>query len=62
MKETQEYGFDKVRMEQQELGIRVRALLAGKGIKSVAAEGFQTPGVVASYIPKMRAYSPVKNS
>ena len=49
MQEMQEYGFDKVRAEQQELGARVRALLASKGIKSVAAEGFQAPGVVVSY-------------
>ncbi|MEX3773035.1 aminotransferase class V-fold PLP-dependent enzyme [Pseudomonas sp. MYb118] len=49
MKETQAYGFDKVRQEQQTLGDRVRALLTGKGIKSVAAAGFQAPGVVVSY-------------
>lgn len=49
MQEMQAYGFDKVRAEQQELGARVRALLAAKGIKSVAAEGFQAPGVVVSY-------------
>jgi aspartate aminotransferase-like enzyme len=49
MKETEEYGFDKVRAEQQELGDKVRALLTRKGIKSVAAEGFQAPGVVVSY-------------
>lgn len=49
MKEAQEYGFNKVRAQQQELGDRVRALLAGKGLKSVAAEGFQAPGVVVSY-------------
>ncbi|MDP3844142.1 MAG: aminotransferase class V-fold PLP-dependent enzyme [Oxalobacteraceae bacterium] len=49
MQEMQEYGFDKVCAEQQELGARVRALLASKGIKSVAAEGFQAPGVVVSY-------------
>jgi alanine-glyoxylate transaminase / serine-glyoxylate transaminase / serine-pyruvate transaminase len=49
MKETEAYGFDKVREEQQELGDKVRALLARKGIKSVAAEGFQAPGVVVSY-------------
>jgi aspartate aminotransferase-like enzyme len=49
MKETEEYGFDKVRAEQQELGDKVRALLARKGIKSLAAEGFQAPGVVVSY-------------
>ncbi|MNO59041.1 hypothetical protein D3C76_496190 [compost metagenome] len=45
----QAYGFDKVRDEQQALGDRVRAMLAGKGVKSVAAAGFQAPGVVVSY-------------
>lgn len=49
MQETQEYGFDKVRDEQLALGQRVRDLLASKGIKSVAAEGFGAPGVVVSY-------------
>jgi aspartate aminotransferase-like enzyme len=49
MLETQRYGFDKVRAEQQELGARVRAMLVRKGFKSVAAEGFQAPGVVVSY-------------
>lgn len=32
-----------------ELGARVRALLQERGIKSVAAEGFEAPGVVVSY-------------
>jgi aspartate aminotransferase-like enzyme len=49
MKETEAYGFDKVRAEQLELGTRVRALLADKGFNSVAAEGFEAPGVVVSY-------------
>ncbi|MBE2257244.1 MAG: alanine--glyoxylate aminotransferase family protein [Rhodobacteraceae bacterium] len=49
MVETENYGFDRVRREQQELGRRVRQLLAGKGYRSVAAEGFQAPGVVVSY-------------
>lgn len=49
MKETQAYGFDKLRAEQQELGNRVRALLAELGIPSVAAPGFEAPGVVVSY-------------
>ncbi len=49
MKEAERYGFEKVRAEQQELGDRVRALLVSKGFKSVAAEGFQAPGVVVSY-------------
>ncbi|MHB1199591.1 MAG: alanine--glyoxylate aminotransferase family protein [Polaromonas sp.] len=49
MQETRQYGFARVRAEQQELGDRVRALFTRKGIKSVAAEGFQAPGVVVSY-------------
>ena len=49
MMETTSYGLEKVRDEQQQLGDKVRALLAAKGIKSVAAEGFQAPGVVVSY-------------
>jgi aspartate aminotransferase-like enzyme len=49
MKETEAYGFDKVRSEQLELGRKVRELMTGKGFKSVAAEGFQAPGVVVSY-------------
>jgi aspartate aminotransferase-like enzyme len=49
MRETRDYGFEKLRAEQLELGRRVRALLEGKGLRSVAAEGFQAPGVVVSY-------------
>jgi aspartate aminotransferase-like enzyme len=49
MREMQAYGFDKLRQEQQQLGERVRALLAAKGYKSVAAPGFEAPGVVVSY-------------
>jgi len=49
MKETEAYGFGKVRAEQLELGQKVRDLLAAKGYKSIAAEGFQAPGVVVSY-------------
>ncbi len=49
MAETEAYGFDKVRLEQLELGDKVRALLATKGFKSVAAKGFEAPGVVVSY-------------
>jgi aspartate aminotransferase-like enzyme len=49
MRETEAYGFDKVKAEQQLLGDKVRAMLVRKGFKSVAAEGFQAPGVVVSY-------------
>jgi aspartate aminotransferase-like enzyme len=49
MRETEAYGFDRVRSEQLELGRKVRALFESRGIKSVAAEGFKAPGVVVSY-------------
>jgi aspartate aminotransferase-like enzyme len=49
MKETEAYGFDKVKAEQQRLGDEVRALLAERGFRSVAAKGFEAPGVVVSY-------------
>lgn len=49
MLETEAYGFEKVKTEQQQLGDSVRAMLESKGVKSVAAEGFKAPGVVVSY-------------
>lgn len=49
MKETQAYGFAKVRAEQEALGGKVRALFESRGLPSVAAEGFKAPGVVVSY-------------
>lgn len=49
MKETQAYGFDKVRAEQIELGRQVRALFESRGLPSVAADAFKAPGVVVSY-------------
>jgi aspartate aminotransferase-like enzyme len=47
--ETGAFGFDKAHRAQQELGDRVRAILRNKGVKSVAAEGFEAPGVIVSY-------------
>jgi aspartate aminotransferase-like enzyme len=49
MKETQVLGFDNIKQAQLELGRKVRELLTSKGIASVAAEGFEAPGVVVSY-------------
>ena len=49
MAETKALGFDRLRQAQWALGNGVRALLAAKGIQSVAAEGFAAPGVVVSY-------------
>jgi aspartate aminotransferase-like enzyme len=49
MLETRDYGFAKVKQEQLELGKAVRALFKEKGFASVAAEGFEAPGVVVNY-------------
>ena len=49
MKETQSAGFANLKKNQEDLGLKVRALLEGKGFKSVAAPGFQAPCVVVSY-------------
>ena len=49
MLETQQVGFDVLRDKQGALGAAVRTLLAGRGIRSVAAPGFEAPSVVVSY-------------
>ncbi|MCC7328372.1 MAG: alanine--glyoxylate aminotransferase family protein [Burkholderiales bacterium] len=49
MKETEQFGFERARAAQIELGERVRALFEGAGFPSVAAPGFKAPGVVVSY-------------
>ena len=49
MVETRDYGFDKLKDAQWALGNAVRAMMAEKGITSVAADGFGAPGVVVCY-------------
>lgn len=49
MVETRDYGFERLREAQWKLGNAVRAELASRGIRSVAAEGFGAPGVVVSF-------------
>jgi aspartate aminotransferase-like enzyme len=49
MRETHALGFDAMKAAQWQLGQGVRALLAAKGVQSVAADGFAAPGVVVSY-------------
>lgn len=49
VQETEEYGFGRVMEQQLELGGKVRALLGSKGFKSVAAPGYEAPGVVVCY-------------
>ncbi|MDR2127874.1 MAG: aminotransferase class V-fold PLP-dependent enzyme [Burkholderiaceae bacterium] len=49
MQQTRQRGFAKVREQQIELGRKVRQLFEARGLPSVAAQGFQAPGVVVSY-------------
>ena len=49
MLETRDFGFGKLKDAQWALGNAVRAHLASKGIRSVAADGYGAPGVVVSY-------------
>jgi len=49
MAEIRRHGFERARAEQWDLGHRVRDLLARRGFASVAAAGFEAPGVVVSY-------------
>jgi aspartate aminotransferase-like enzyme len=49
IQETADFGLTQAHQAQQSLGDRVRAILRNKGIKSVAAPGFEAPGVVVSY-------------
>ena len=41
--------LDELERESPEIGRQVRELMVGHGYPSVAAEGFQAPGVVVSY-------------
>ena len=49
MEETRDLGFDAARDAQWRLGNAVRAELASRGLRSVAADGFAAPGVVVCY-------------
>jgi aspartate aminotransferase-like enzyme len=49
MLETRALGFETLAAAQWEQGNAVRRMLAERGVKSVAAEGFGAPGVVVSY-------------
>jgi aspartate aminotransferase-like enzyme len=49
MLETRSHGFDYLRTQQELLGSKVRRLFESRGFPSVAASGFQAPGVVVSY-------------
>lgn len=49
MQETEDLGLDALKTRQWELGRQVRALMQANGFPSVAATGFEAPGVVVSY-------------
>jgi aspartate aminotransferase-like enzyme len=49
MIEARDFGFDRLAEAQWAQGRGVRAALARRGVKSVAAEGFEAPGVVVAY-------------
>jgi aspartate aminotransferase-like enzyme len=49
MLETKQIGFDKLCAAQWQQGNGVRAMLAERGIRSVAADGFAAPGVVVCH-------------
>jgi aspartate aminotransferase-like enzyme len=49
MRETKAMGFAAAKAAQWDLGTRVRGMLADKQVPSVAAPGFEAPGVVVSY-------------
>ncbi|RMD93511.1 MAG: alanine--glyoxylate aminotransferase family protein [Alphaproteobacteria bacterium] len=47
--EARAWGLERLAEAQWELGRRVRAALAARGLRSVAAAGFEAPGVVVAY-------------
>jgi aspartate aminotransferase-like enzyme len=49
MKETKALGFDAMKEAQWDQGRKERAALAAHGFRSVAADGFEAPGVVVVY-------------
>lgn len=49
MYDTIDFGLGHAKKCQQDLGDKIRKFLASKGLKSVAAEGFEAPGVVVCY-------------
>ena len=60
MMETRQIGFETLRAAQWEQGNAVRAMLAERGVKSVAADGFAAPGVVVAFTddPQMQTGKP----
>lgn len=57
--ETVQYGLEKLKEEQLRMGWKARAILDSKGLVSVAAPGYQAPGVLVYYSPKQNIDNPV---
>ena len=57
MRETVDSGLEVLRQAQWTQGRRIRELLQAKGFASVAAQGWQSPGVLVSYTsdPEMKS-------
>lgn len=49
IKEAENIGFENLKKQQFELGQKIRKLLEENGFPSVAADGFEAPGVVVAY-------------
>ena len=49
IKETEAFGFENAKLKCFQLGDEIRSLLAKHGFPSLAASGFEAPGVVVSY-------------
>ena len=56
LSEAKNIGFDKLCDAQWKLGNRIRKILADKGVESVAAKGFEAPGVVVAYTDRDDMY------
>ena len=49
MAEAEKFGFEELKAAQARLGKEARDLLASRGIKSLAADGFGAPGVIVNH-------------
>ena len=56
LNETRDYGFDKLKQAQIDLGKGIRDVLSQRGFKFVAAPGFEAPGVVVVHTDEGRLH------
>ena len=60
LKEAQDFGFAQLQEAQWALGQEIRAQLKAKGIKSVAASGYEAPSVVVCYTDDLNIHNGTK--